>query len=392
MADVFDYSTDELKEKDALQTALEITQQPNIWLEMVDDLSRKQNEIIQFMERVFALPQLRVVFTGAGSSAFIGESMKYLLAREGIVRAENIHSTDIVAAPDAFLYDTPTLLVSFARSGDSPESLGAVQYANQCVHELYNLLIVCSGDNQLVSYVRNLDNTLIIVMPEKSCDLGFAMTSSVSCMALAAWCVFGYKNINNRISYVRQLAHDMHKEMPIFSKIGKEIAARPYSRIVYLGSGALYGLAQEASVKSLELTNGQVNATYNTPTGFRHGPKAVINDETLVVLFISPVPHTMKYDLDLARELVVEKEKNLVAFVIPDIYAGKAPKPDYTVIYSLLGDQTYHELCSYIKSLVFAQVLSFEKSIERGIRTDHPNTAGYVNRIVRGVTIYALSE
>ena len=42
---------------------------------------------------------------------------------------------------------------------------------------------------------------------------------------------------------------------------------------------------------------------YDSPTGFRHGPKSLVDNETLVVVFVSSHPYTRQYDLDLLAEL-----------------------------------------------------------------------------------------
>ena len=56
-------------------------------------------------------------------------------------------------------------------------------------------------------------------------------------------------------------------------------------RIVYLGSGPLTGLARESALKMLEITAGRVDTYFDSALGFRHGPKAVLDDRTLVVVY-----------------------------------------------------------------------------------------------------------
>src|SRR5947208_14635454 len=86
-------------------------------------------------------PDLRIVLTGAGTSAFIGECLAPALARK-LARVEAIPTTDIVASPDTFLSSRcRTLIVSFARSGNSPESVAAVEFAERrlecCTHLIF---------------------------------------------------------------------------------------------------------------------------------------------------------------------------------------------------------------------------------------------------------------
>ena len=89
-----------------------------------------------------------------------------------------------------FQKDFPTLLVSFARSGNSPESVASVQLAEQIVSDLYQITITCAKDGKLAKQAVNNDKNLLLLMPEKSNDHGFAMTGSYTCMALTALLVF----------------------------------------------------------------------------------------------------------------------------------------------------------------------------------------------------------
>ena len=375
-------------QKKAAITAKAILQQPRLWEQLADTLEARKEEISAFMEKVTAVPGLRVVFTGAGSSAFIGESLQQLLAREMGLRSESVHTTEIVSAPQSNLFDVPTLLVSFARSGDSPESTGTLRYASKYVHELYNLVVVCNKDSALANYANDNKNTLVLNMPQESCDKGFAMTSSVSCMSLATWAAFGYKELERRTAFIRTLAESARKDMPHLDAQAQSAAEFDYRRVVYLGTGALRGLARESAVKSLELTHGIVNAVYDTPTGFRHGPKTVLNNETCSVHFISPVAFTQRYDVDLANELANEKDKNRVMIVVSEDCKNLVPQADTVVTYAKAGEEKDSEMNAYIKGLLFAQLLSLEKSLERGITTDNPCPDGAVNRVVKGVTIY----
>lgn len=77
-----------------------------------------------------------------------------------------------------------------------------------------------------------------------------------------------------------------------------------FNRVIYLGAGPFFGLAHEAQLKILELTAGQVATMYESPVGFRHGPKSLVNEQTIVLIFGSTDPYTKQYDLDLVRKLL----------------------------------------------------------------------------------------
>lgn len=373
-------------ERHALTTAKEILQQPVLWKRLSELLKNQQAEINAFMEELPPLCQLRIILTGAGSSAFIGESLQAMLLRTIGLRTEAIATTDIVSAPESYLADVPTLLVSFSRSGESAESMEALKLAAKHIKKLYNLVAVCKKSSTLEKLAKDTSATLVLDMPEGSSDLGFAMTSSVSCMILGTYAVLSALNADDFGIYIRLIANSAEKEFKPMDELAQKIAAFQYDRIVYLGSGGLKGLAHEGAIKSLELTNGKVNASYETPMGFRHGPKAVLNNTTLTVHFISPIQKTQLYDLDLLNEVVLQKRANRQAALVP-IGCGTPDMVDYVFSYELMG-QKYVELTAYLKGLLFLQLLSLEKSMLSGTPTDNPNPSGEVNRIVQGVIIH----
>lgn len=379
------------EENHCINTVTEIAQQPAVWCELADTLMQRKEEISAFMDEVMSIPDLRIVTTGAGSSAFVGETFLYMLAGEMGIRTENVHTTDIISAPDETLFDVPTLLISYARSGESPESIAAIRFAQKRVRNLYNIVIVCDKNSSLAKCGYEAKQSLVLDLPEKTCDKGFAMTSSVSCMSIATWCLFHYKEMETYTGYVKVLAEAVDSQIGGLADKAGAIAGNDYRRLIWLGTGALKGLSREASIKSMELSDGYVHAGYDAPTGFRHGPKTVINDETLTIHFVSNKDYSRKYDVDLANEIIREKQKNLVVTVKPDFAKDEITGEDYEVVYQIpKGLPEDSEMGSYIFSLVFTQLLSMKKSLDKGYTTDNPCPKGDVNRVVQGIIIYEI--
>lgn len=379
------------EENHCINTVTEIAQQPAVWCELADTLMQRKEEISAFMDEVMSIPDLRIVTTGAGSSAFVGETFLYMLAGEMGIRTENVHTTDIISAPDETLFDVPTLLISYARSGESPESIAAIRFAQKRVRNLYNIVIVCDKNSSLAKCGYEAKQSLVLDLPEKTCDKGFAMTSSVSCMSIATWCLFHYKEMETYTGYVKVLAEAVDSQIGGLADKAGAIAENDYRRLIWLGTGALKGLSREASIKSMELSDGYVHAGYDAPTGFRHGPKTVINDETLTIHFVSNKDYSRKYDVDLANEIIREKQKNLVVTVKPDFAKDEITGEDYEVVYQIpKGLPEDSEMGSYIFSLVFTQLLSMKKSLDKGYTTDNPCPKGDVNRVVQGIIIYEI--
>ncbi|MCL2491571.1 MAG: SIS domain-containing protein [Coriobacteriia bacterium] len=374
-------------EHDCKATSAEIAQQPRIWIELTKLLSEKKGEMAAFLDRVGDLRQRRIIFTGAGSSAFIGDAVAPLIAKTPGIASESIPTTEIVSAPQSFLFsDVPTLLVSFARSGNSPESVGAVEYARAVIDDLYEVAITCDGSAKLAQITKDSDRSLLLVMPEGSNDEGFAMTSSVSCMMLTAFALFNLDDLDALSADIELLSKNLTASSSAFTEVAKRLADRDYDRVAYLGSGFLKHIAHEAELKTMELTNGIVNGSYESATGFRHGPKSVIKDKTMTVHFVSPDPFSAQYDRDLLSEVARQQKNNMIVAIGNDDAAG------------LLGDEVIRvpagysavggDICTGLMMLVFSQMLAMFKSIDLGITTDNPSPSGEVNRVVEGVTVY----
>jgi len=375
------------EEKKCIHTASEIAGQPILWNELGKILLANKQNISNFKKHV-DLRKTRIILTGAGSSAFIGEALALFAAKSSGVKCEAIHTTDIVSAPETVLFpDIPTLLISFARSGNSPESVGAVQYARKTVKNLFEIAIVCDGSSKLASITAEDKNNLILVMPEGSNDKGFAMTSSLTCMLLAGFAFLNFDKIDEIVNDISLLSQNTAKKSLELSLMAQKYAKKHFDRAVYLGSGAFKGLAHEGALKMLELSNGEVNACYDTATGFRHGPKTVLKDNTLSLHFISSDPFTAKYDMDLLAEMLREKNKNIIVAVCGDNVKDVKADDVITLTSGAYGPAA--DLCVGISGLVFFQIFAMFKSIELGLTTDNPCPGGQVNRVVKGVTVYS---
>ncbi|MFR7699046.1 MAG: tagatose-6-phosphate ketose isomerase, partial [Lacticaseibacillus paracasei] len=216
---------------------------------------------------------------------------------------ESIGSTDIVSAPYDFLEaDTPTILVSFARSGNSPESLKTVELAEQVVHNLHQISITCAPEGQLAKKSETEDKTLLLLQPAGSNDKGFAMTGSFSCMTLSALLVFDTASDTDKSKWVKAIAA-MGQEVVAREAEVQKVLDLDFDRIVYLGSGSLGGLTRETRLKVLELTAGKYATMFDTSMGFRHGPKSFLDDKTLLFDLVSNNAYTRQYDIDVLEEV-----------------------------------------------------------------------------------------
>ena len=380
-----------LEDCSGLNTAKEIIQQPDTWRESVKNLIKNKIEIKSFIDSFLSKKEFRIILTGAGTSAFAGEVCEPYLTSLLNKRVEAIATTDLVASPKSyFIKGMPTLLISFARSGNSPESVHAVNLASQLVDDLYQIVITCNENGKLAKNTVNDEKSLLLLMPPQTNDLGFAMTSSFTTMVLNAMAVFNINNIENFSSDVDKLSNSVNDFIENNIEKVTSLANEDFERIVYLGSSTSKGIARESALKVLELTAGKVNASYDTPLGFRHGPKSVVDDNTVSVIYISNDEYTRKYDLDLAKEMLTHKKNDKVVIVGDNIEEDILNKADYVFNVENINYTVENEVLLPLQQIIFGQMLSFLKSVNLGITPDNPCPTGEVNRVVQGVILHEL--
>ncbi len=376
-----------------INTANEIVQQPDVWREATKNLYDNKSNIKKFIENFLEKENGRVILTGAGTSAFAGETCEPYLTKTIGKRVEAIATTDLVASPkNYFVKNIPTLLISFARSGNSPESVHAVNLANELVDDLYQIIITCNEDGKLAINTKDDNNSLLLLMPSKTNDLGFAMTSSFTTMVLSCIGIFNIETIDTFVSDTEKLAISVEKF--IDSNIDKiqKLVNEDFERIIYLGSSTSKGIARESALKVLELTAGKVNASYDTPLGFRHGPKSVINNESVTIIYISNDKYTRLYDVDLAKEMLAHRKEDKVILVGCNIEDELRDKANYVFELEKINYDIADEALLPLQQIIFGQILSFLKSESLGITPDNPCPTGEVNRVVQGVVLHDLIQ
>lgn len=389
---MFSKTDAELKYLGAVITTREIQQQPQLWEETLSIYQNKKEEIEAFLDKIYQrFGKVKVIFTGAGTSAYVGNTVMPYLRKHGDRNKydfEAIDTTKIVSTPEDYLEeDTPTILVSFARSGNSPESVATVEIAKKIVKHLYQMAITCAPSGHLAKDLEGDETGLILLMPARSLDQGFAMTGSFSCMALATLLVFDTLDDEKKAQNVKAIAKMGESVIEREDQIQK-LVDTDFDRITYIGSGALGGLAEEARLKILELTAGKVAALFDTSMGLRHGPKSFLDDKTIVFDFVSNNTYTRQYDLDILDEI---KNDEIVPLVM-GVGQEKAGQNFDGKFFSFENKDLLPDAYLALPDIMFGQTIALLTSVKVGNTPDTPSPTGTVNRVVKGVTIHEFSK
>lgn len=383
---MFEMTTDQLNEIGGFNTTTEIKQQPELWLDTLNIYKENLEAIESFLAEARAMGEgrLSVVFTGAGTSDYVGDTCAPYLRHAGDTKLYDfkpIATTDIVSAPRDFLNpDEPTVVVSFARSGNSPESLAAVQVAKTFVKNVKFINITCAPEGKLAVESEGDADQLTLLIPRAN-DKGFAMTGSYSCMTLLSTLIFDTASLEQKSAWVEAAA-----------KLGEDVVAREseiaeflsgdFNRVTYLGSGSFVGLAQEAQLKILELAHGLVATSWDSCMGYRHGPKSFVDDKTIVFVYMNNDEYTRQYDLDILNEINGDQ----IAAKTIAIQQDGTTKFDGTSF--TLAGEALPEGYLALPFVMVAQVISLLNSVRVGNTPDTPSPSGTVNRVVKGVTIH----
>ena len=230
-------------------------------------------------------------------------------------------------------------------------------------------------------------NCYAINLTDETHDQSFAMTSSYSNMMLATLLAFSLDDLEETVKNVKMILAASRVLLDTrYDEMLKVVDAFDFKRIVYLGSNVLKGTAQESALKMLELTAGKVVTMYDTPMGFRHGPKSIVDDTTLTVVYLSDNAYTRQYEVDLIKEMSGQRKGNKIMAVSSRKDDEVAALVDY--FYSFDNETDADNMYLAFEYILAAQLIALYKSLSFGITPDNPCPSGEVNRVVKGVTLY----
>ena len=382
---IFGKSLEELEKIKAIFTATEIRQQPELWRETYK-LILDQKESIQGFINKNVDKNTRIVLTGAGTSDYVGDTVALELNKKLEAKVEAIATTDIVSNPNEHIEkNVKTILVSYARSGNSPESIGAYDLFENNVDDITQIVITCNKDGDLAKRCVNNEKNMLVLMPEKSNDKSFAMTSSFSCMTLATLLVFDIENIEKNKEFVEIVSAQAEEILDNRWSEIKQLVDYEAERVVYLGSGTLKGLCQEMALKNLELTSGQVTTVCESVLGFRHGPKSIINDKTLVIIMATNEEYTKLYDIDLIKEIHNDLGNHKLTVIT---YENDEAMKENCSNYICINGESVPNIYKVFNYMIFGQMFGYLSSLKLNISPDNPRPDGTVNRVVKGVVIH----
>jgi tagatose-6-phosphate ketose/aldose isomerase len=384
--DLIDRSATIQREYGYAHTAQEIHHQPETWLETAERMESHQ----PVLERLLAEARIGpsgsggLVLTGSGSSLYVGECLAIPLQRALKVAVNAVPSGGLLTHLDAYLpVSNGGVVVSFARSGNSPESTAAVDEVLGARPAWHHLIITCNDRGRLARYAGR-DRVHALVLDDRTCDRSLVMTSSFTNMMVAGTALGWLGRSAAYRRHIDQLAAVAAQILRDSDRLA-DVAGQRFRSAVFLGSGARLGAARESALKMLEMTDGRIHTNVESYLGLRHGPMCAVHDDTLVVCFLSSDPVTRAYEVDLIRELNRKQlgTRLIVGEDIPDEILRSTDRRLECAGLSAIGDDL-----AAITDVVAGQLLALFRCLGLGLKPDAPSSDNVINRVVEEFAIH----
>lgn len=379
-AELVSRSPEEQKQKGYFHTLHEICQQPSSWLDTAKQMASAAPE-----QRALTAGASAIVLTGSGSSEIIGDCARPLLRRELGMTVEVISGGTLLAyGAGAMPPSRPALVISVSRSGDSPESVGAITQLLQ--PDVRHLVLTCNQQGRLAQVFRDRDNVRVIALDDATNDRSLAMTSSFTNLLLAASSL-GFVDAPERyLARCEKLSQVGDSFLRMHVGALANVAGLGFRRAVFLGSGAQWGAARECGLKMLEMTAGAVATLSDSYLGFRHGPMSFAHRDTVIVCLLSSDPQLRAYESDLLGELD-EKELGRLKILIGE-NVPRALARENDVILECPGLSEVGDNQAAAIHIMGGQWLAFFRCLEEGLRPDSPSEHGVIHRVVQSFRLH----
>lgn len=298
-----------------------------------------------------------VLFTGCGSPALLCQTAAAVHRSYAGRQAYAVAASELLLHPRAALPAMPPpLVVAVSRSGSTDELVAACRMLQGQGSTV--LAVTAAPDSPLAELA---DERLVLADAD---EVSLAQTRSFSAMLVATLGLVGAA----------------HGDPPTAEGLDALVAAAPallsqtralieaevpatVSKVFFLGSGPLFGLAGEGALKTNEMS--LTPAAAHPVLEFRHGPQALVDPDALVVGLLSP--QTAELEVPVLSE--ARRHGGTVLTLGAD--AGELPALPWVPASGPIG------LVRYLPAL---QLLGYVLSARRGLDPDLPRN---LERFVR---------
>jgi tagatose-6-phosphate ketose/aldose isomerase len=390
LANFLELSTEEQKLRGLQFTPQEIAQQPDTWEATLRLFRTYQAQVCTFLDQIGVRSTVEekpvVLLVGAGTSDYIGRALSLLLRTAWGCEVSACASTELLPnLEDMIVPGRSYLLISFSRSGDSPEGVAVIEQVIRLYPEIAHLVVTCNAEARMITIANRAVRSCVLVLDDVVNDRGLAMTSSFTNMVVAGQCLAHAWSLDKYEQVMESLAPAGRRMLVSAAKEAERLASKRYTNVCLVGSGALASVANESALKVLEMTAGHVKTISETVLGLRHGPMAALDSETLFICFVSRDARRAHYASDLLREI---GEKGIAT---ERLAVGPASLQrefsDRCDSYLAIPDEI-DDGYRTVLDVMLGQLLGLYYSVAHGLKPDAPSPGGVISRVVQEFQIY----
>ena len=335
-------------------TLNEILSQPDCWRECLRQLPGSQ----EFAKACkLANPAAEYILIGCGSSYYLAMAAAATFNHLGL-RARAVPASEILLYPEQYIPKAlPYVPVLISRSGVTSEVVNAARFL-QKESKMPAIAITCAERSPMESLVNA--TLKLTAADEKSMVMTRSFTSMLLGLQCLAASVANHGKFRDSLLQLPEKVSALVKTIP--TPLQEFTTSRSCSDFVFLAQGPLFGIANEAMLKTTEASRSYTQVFHSME--FRHGPKSIAGPETLIAFFISE----SSYDAEV--ELLVEMQKlgSPIIAVANTLDARARNAADFAIELSLAAPE-YARPAAYT---IWGQLMGVYNAMKKGLNPDAP--------------------
>jgi glucosamine--fructose-6-phosphate aminotransferase (isomerizing) len=343
-------------------TLREILSQPEVWADTIKEFQEKTPAIDAFCnQETFD----QVIFIGCGSTYYLSLSAAIIFQALNRIPAIALPSSELCLFENIYLDSHKhSLLVAVSRSGETTETIRAMQLFKAGNYGK-TVAITTHPESGMVKYA---DLCLTI---ESAQEKSIAQTRSFASMLLTAEALslqISGQNANEVLGGFPKIVRRLFDQ---YQDLAKEYGEnKDINRFFFLGSSFAYGIASEAMLKMKEMSLSNSEAFHTME--FRHGPKSMVDANTLVVGLVN--------ESSAYQEIPVLQEMKALGGKVLTI--AEAVDPKLAAIGNVIElKSAVPEVMRALLFLPVLQLIAFYRAIANGQDPDKPHNLDAVVHI-----------
>ncbi len=339
----------------------EILSQPQCWQECLSSLER-QEVIRKICTRV--PPDGEWLFIGCGTSYYIALAAAACFAEITGMPARAIPASEILFFPNSVLSKHHTSIpVLISRSGRTTEVVRAGQYLER-ERGIRTIAITCYADGPLAK------NSTFPIVVSAAAEKSTVMTRSFSSMVIGLQYLAA--SVAKNAALIGELRELPTRSAAMFQKlpelVREFVSHHDLNNYSFVGQGAFFGIANEAMLKVMESSCSYAQV-FNS-LEFRHGPKSIVNPQSLFGIFLSDSAYDAEVDLLEEMKALGATTMAVTSKLSPRIQAASD-----LLIEAPAGEAEYSRLAACIPA---AQLLGVYTGLKKGLDPDSPRNLSQV--------------